>query len=232
MSMLLAEELVLLCMDDETGQCEVEARDAGRGVALALIFELSLAGSLTISHGTLAQGERAASGDQLLDLAAQSALGLTPSAAVEKLAAEDLLQAILVRLVSRGVLHDAEVWSPGIHLPKDPHPEAAVRERLRGVLAQGRGADEQEAALVALLHHLEIVAAVLPDEDAEVTSARAAEVAARSRPMRDYQGEHGRPRLTRAGGSGSSDPRRTRSSWWDGLDVLELVAGGVRIFLP
>lgn len=229
MSMLLAEELVLLCMDDQTGQCEVEPREAGRGVALALVFELSLAGVLTIKKGTLAQGE-ATAGDQLLDLAASSSIGLSPSAAVEKLAAEDLLQAILVRLVSRGVLHDAEVWSPGIHLPKDPHPEAAVRSWLREVLAQGRGANEHEAALVALLHHLAIVRSVLPDEDADVTVARAAEVSGRSRPMRDYQGEHGR--ATGAGGSGPTDQRTSRLSWWDGMDVLDLVAGGIRIFLP
>lgn len=233
MSLLLAEELVLLCMDDETGQCEVEPREAGQGVALALVFELSLAGALTLTRaGTLAQGEQSATGDQLLDLTASSAIGLSPTAAVEKLAAEDLLQAILARLVSRGVLHDAEVWSPGIHLPKDPHPEAAVRERLREVLAQGQGANEHEAALVALLHHLEIVAAVLPDDDAEITRARAAEVARRSRPMQDYQGEDSRPRLTPAGGSDNSGQRRTRSSWWEGLDVLELVGSGIRIFLP
>ncbi|WP_256839188.1 GOLPH3/VPS74 family protein [Ornithinimicrobium faecis] len=231
MSLLLAEELVLLCMDDETGQCEVEPRQAGQGVALALVFELSLAGALTLKQGKLAHGDQGEAGDQLLDLTAESVIGLSPSAAVEKLAAEDLLQAILVRLVSRGVLHDAEVWSPGIHLPKDPHPEAAVREWLREVLAQGQGANEHEAALVALLHHLEIVAGVLPDDDAEITRARAAEVARRSRPMQDYQGEDGRPRLTPAGGSDNSGQRRTRSSWWDGLDVLELVGSGIRIFL-
>lgn len=230
MSLLLAEELVLLCMDDKTGQCEVEPRAAGQGVALALVFELSLAGALTLTQGKLTQGDQASTGDQLLDLTAESAIGLSPTAAVEKLAAEDLLQAVLVRLVSRGVLHDADVFSPGVHLPRDPHPETAVRQRLREVLAEGRGADEHEAALVSLLHHLEIVAAVLPDDDADITRARAAEVARRSRPMRDYQGEDGQPRVAPV--HRKSDLRMTRASWWDGLDVLDLVASGVRLFLP
>lgn len=229
MSLLLAEELVLLCMDDKTGQCEVEPREAGQGVALALIFELSLAGALTLEQGKLAAGDQGPASDQLLNLTAESAVGLTPTAAVDKLAAEDLLQAILVRLVSRGVLHDADVWSPGIHLPKDPHPEAAVRQRLRELLAHGRGANEHEAALVALLHHLEIVATVLPDEDAAVVRARAVEVSSRSAPMRDY---HGGDSSALQREPGSRERTSSRSSWWDGLDVLELVVGGLRIFLP
>ncbi|WP_114907747.1 GOLPH3/VPS74 family protein [Ornithinimicrobium murale] len=231
MALLLAEELVLLCMDDETGQCELAPREASRGVALALVFELSLRGALTLQNDRLTQ-QQAGTDDPLLDLAAESARNLTPTAAVDALAAEDLLQATLVRLVSRGALHDADVFSPGVHLPKDPHPETAVRQRLREVLAQGRGADEQEAALVALLHHLEMATAVLPDEDAEVVRARAAEVSSRSGPMRDYQGEDGRPRVAPVHRSKNSDLRMTRSSWWDGLDVLDLVANGVRIFLP
>lgn len=250
MTLLLAEEFVLLCTDDETGECGLDPREASRGVALALVFELSVRGAFTLRDGRLApQGP--GPDDPLLELTSESARNLTPTAAVEKLASEELLEATLVRLVSRGVLHDADVFAPGVHLPKDPHPEATVRQRLREVLAQGRGADEHEAALVALLHHLEIVTAVLPDEDAEVVRERAAEVAARSGPMRDHRGGARRARVTPSGGrqpqaapsttcgapaqpEGRSDDSaqpRKRSSWWDGLDVLELVVGGIRIFL-
>lgn len=236
MSLLLAEELVLLCMDDETGQCEVPSRDAGRGVALALVFELSLRGALTLRAGTLVRGQLPEAGDPLLDLAAQGATGLTPTAAVERLSAEDLLQATLVRLVSRGVLHDADVFTPGVHLPRDPHPEAAVRERLHEVLAQGRGATEHEAALVALLHHLDIVTRVLPQDPAEVVLARAEEVSSRSGPMRDYAG--GPPSTRTASPSKPAAPsdapreeKPSRSSWWEALDVVDLVVSGLRIFV-
>ena len=230
MSLLLAEELVLLCMDDETGHCEVPPRDASRGVALALVFELSLRGALTLRDGALARGHLPEAGDPLLDLAAQGATGLTPTAAVERLSAEDLLQATLVRLVSRGVLHDADVFAPGVHLPKDPHPEAAVRQRLHEVLAQGRGASEHEAALVALLHHLDIVTRVLPEDPADVIRARAAEVASRSGPMRDYAGGALSSRPAAPPGA-SRDEKPSRSSWWEAMDVVDLVVSGLRIFV-
>lgn len=214
MSLLLAEELVLLCMDDETGHCEVPSQDAARGVALALVFELTLQGALSVEGEKLALQRTTSTGDTLLDLAAQHATALTPVAAVEKLAAEDLLQATLTRLVSRGVLKDAEVWSPGVHLPHDPHPEAAVRDRLRQVLTQGQDPGDHDAALVALLHHLDIVTRVLPDEPAEAVTARAETVASRSRPMRTYQQER----------------KAARRRWWDAADLMELVAGSLNIF--
>lgn len=213
MSMLLAEELVLLLMDDETGHCEVPEREASQGVALALVFELSLRRALAVEGDTLALQRTTSTGDPLLDVAAHSVTALTPVAAVEKLSGEGVLEAALARLVSRGVLHDAEVWSPGIHLPRDPHPESTVRARLHEVLAEGRGANDQEAALVALLHHLEIVPAVLPDDDPGITVPRAAEVASRSRPMQDYQG----------------GPKKRRS-WFNAVDLLDVVGQGLNIF--
>ncbi|NLG22383.1 MAG: GPP34 family phosphoprotein [Actinomycetales bacterium] len=206
MSLLLAEELVLLCMDDDTGHCGVPPQDAARGVALALVFELTLRGFLAVEREKLAPQRTTSTGDPLLDLAAQHATALTPTAAVDKLAAEDLLQATLVRLVSRGVLKDAEVWAPGVHLPNDPHPEAAVRDRLRKVLAQAQDPTDHDAALVALLHHLDITTRVLPDEPADVVRTRAENVAARSRPMRDYQQQ------------GSS-----KKSRWMSRDLMELL---------
>ncbi|MCK0112044.1 GPP34 family phosphoprotein [Ornithinimicrobium sp. F0845] len=213
MTLLLAEELVLLCMDDEAGHCEVASDDMARGVALALVFELTLSGALAVEGEKFALQRTTGTGDQLLDLAAQGATALTPVAAVEKLAAEDLLEAILTRLVARGVLRDAEVWAPGVHLPKDPHPEAAVRQRLREVLVEGRDATDHDAALVALLHHLDIVGMAVSEEPTDVTAARAAEVASRSRPMRSYQ-----------------DGAQSRKSWWNGMDLLDLVVQGLNIF--
>ncbi|NLG22384.1 MAG: GPP34 family phosphoprotein [Actinomycetales bacterium] len=214
MSLLLAEELVLLCMDDDTGHCEVPPQDAARGVALALVFELTLRGFLGVEGEKFALQRTRSSDDPLLDLAAHNATALTPVDAVGKLAAEDLLQATLARLVSRGVLKDAEVWAPGVHLPNDPHPEAAVRDRLRQVLAQEHDPSDHDAALVALLHHLGIVTRVLPDESAETIRTRAEKVAARSRPMRDYQ----------------QDRVTSRKRWWDAADLMELLAGGLNIF--
>lgn len=214
MSLLLAEELVLLCMDDDTGHCDVPPQDAARGVALALVFELTLRGFLAVEGEKFALQRTRSSDDPLLDLAAQNATAHTPAAAVDTLAAEDLLQATLARLVDRGVLKDAEVWAPGVHLPSDPHPEAAVRDRLRQVLAHAQDPSDRDAALVALLHHLGIVTAVLPDEPPEAIRDRARKVADRSRPMRDYR----------------QDRETARKRWWDAADLMELVAGGLNIF--
>lgn len=208
MSLLLAEELVLLCTDDDTGLCEVPPQDAARGVALALVFELTLRGFLAVEGEKFALQRTRSSGDPLLDLAAQHAT------AVDKLAAEDLLQVTLARLVSRGVLTDAEVWAPGVHLPNDPHPEAAVRDRLRQVLAHEQDPTDHDAALVALLHHLGIATRVLPDEPAEAIRVRAEKVADRSRPMREYQ----------------QDRETTKKRWWDAADLMEMVTGGLNIF--
>lgn len=214
MTLLLAEELVLLCMDDETGHCEVAPGTMRRGVALALVFELSLQGVLAVENGKFTQrGEPLA--DEVLRLAAEGAAGATPTSAVRRLADDDPLTAMLARLVTRGVLHDAEVWSPGVHLPKEPHREAAVRDRLHAVLVAGGEPSEHDTALIALLHHLGIVTRVLPSSEPKELTTRAEEIATQSRPLQDYEG-----RQT------SSKSRR----WWDATDVLDVVVHALNIF--
>lgn len=209
MSMLLAEELVLLCMDDETGRCLLPEPDATQGVARALVFELALRDTVRSVGNRLERDKKITIRDELLALACERVDGYRVEDAIQRLAAEDLLAALLARLVARGILHDAEVFAPGRHLPREPQHEARVRERLELVLVRDQDPSEHDATLIALLEPLTLTTQLFPDAEPAALRERAKKIAQRTRPLR----------------SGHT----SRGSWWDAMDLLEILAIPLRI---
>lgn len=249
--MLLAEELVLLVMDDDTGACLVRHDAAREAVATALIFELVLRevvrregqGVLVRTAGDGGPGA-ASTGDPILDLTADRIDGSRPADAVQHLVEDDLLDVILQRLVARGVLHDAELWSPGVHLPRDPDPEAAVRERVRSALVEGAEPTRHDAVLISLVHRLSLVPVVLPTSELQAAAVRAEKIAATAR---DLDEDHAATAATAATAPPSpptststsrarhpSDPERkehqSNSSWRNSFDLLEVIVQALRAF--
>lgn len=219
--MLLAEELVLLCMDDDTGQCLLPVEAARQGVATALIFELALDGALRRDDDRLVRAGKPSRDDEVLTLALDRVDGHTLTTAVDDLAQEELLQAMLVRLVSRGVLHDAEIWSPGVHLPRDPFPETVLRGRIENVLVRRRHPTEREAALVTLLDELHLIPLALASVDSPQVRQRATQVANNARTF----AEDRVPTTLRERGRS-----RKERNWWDGLDILDVLTAPLRLF--
>lgn len=186
--MLLAEEFVLLSMDDETGQCLLPESTARKGVATALALELLLRRAVRVRHQVVQRVATTSTGDPLLDRAAVRVDKVVNTAAVRELSEADLLPNLLTRLVDRGVLHDAEIWSPGVHLPRDERPEHEVRRRMHAVLVDRHRPTKHDAALIALLEHLRVTSLLLPwvAED-PVVAQRARGLTLTSDAMEDLQ---------------------------------------------
>ncbi|MDO9502108.1 GPP34 family phosphoprotein [Falsiroseomonas sp.] len=159
----LAEEIVLLALDDETG------RPVGRGgmapdraLAGALLMQLALAGRVDTDRDRLFVVDTSPLGDAALDTALarlavpgapQDARGAIPLLARD---APSARAAILDRLVARGILRRVEdrvLWIlPDRRHPKAPgRPEVTeARARLRTLLLEGEIPTPHDALLLGL----------------------------------------------------------------------------------
>lgn len=193
MSLLLAEELLLLSLDDTSGQGLLPEDVIAEGVASALVFELTLRGTLKRSSKRLQRDPTVTIRDPLLAEAAERAHGQSVEDAVHALASPGTLEALVGRLVSVGALNDAELWAPGAHWPTGARADAQVRSRLEDILTRGADPTEREAILVGLLEQLDLTARVVSHPHQARLRTRASEVAGSARPLRS------RPRTTSPG---------------------------------
>lgn len=194
--MLVAEELLLLCLDEETGRPRLGRDRLEPGLAGALLAELGLLGRIGVTpeeagwtkRGRLTLLSRAPTGDAELDRA------LAAAAAAEGRRAKDLVQATSSRRISRGLrqrlldrLRAAGVLEPRTRKVLGLFPSATwpaadrsagqeLRERLRAALVVGLTPDERTVALVALLQVTGVLTQVLDREDRSVARARAKEI--------------------------------------------------------
>lgn len=185
MSLLLAEELVLLCLDDETGQALLPQDAVAEGVASALVFDLSLRGTLKRSGKRLERNTRVTIRDDVLSNAADRVDGLSVDDAIQSLTEAGTLTVLLHRLHSAGAIQDTDLWTPGLNWSSGPRADARVRARLEDILVRDAEPTEREAVLVSLLEQLGLTARALPRADQARVLSRAAEVAGSARPLRN-----------------------------------------------
>ncbi len=192
MTMLLAEDLLLLCVDDDSGRCVIDQDSLDRALALALVFEVTIRG-LAAQDAETKELSRAAgpvSDDPLLALCVKTVEGTSPVEAVRALRDTQPRKAITARLVARGVLREERMWSRTRHPQQDPQPEIALRARLRGIILLGHEPPEHDLALVALIDNLQIARGLFPHEDAagiEAATHRVAQGWEQAELMRDPQ---------------------------------------------
>lgn len=174
----LAEEIVLLSLDDATG------RPVGRGgmapdlaLAGAMLMDLALAGRLDTDRDRLLVTDATATGDAVLDsvLAAATAPGAPADArGLIHLLARDIAPAretMLARLVADGVLHRVEgrlLWVlPDRRFPKAPgHTEAVeARNRLRTLLLAEDLPEPRDALLLGLARAAGLLPLILHAEE-------------------------------------------------------------------
>ncbi|MBU8537557.1 GOLPH3/VPS74 family protein [Falsiroseomonas tokyonensis] len=159
----LAEEIVLLALDDETGRPVGRSGMApDRALAGALLMQLALAGRVDTDRDRLILVDATPTGDAALDaaLARLAAPGAPADArgAIPLLArdAPAARAAILDRLVARGILRREEgrvLWIlPDRRYPKTPgRPEVTeARTRLRTLLLMEEIPAPQDALLLGL----------------------------------------------------------------------------------
>lgn len=168
-SLLLAEDLLLLCTDDDSGRCVIDRDSLDRALALALVFEMTIRGLAVQDPETNSLGAvaGAVAADPLLALCVETVDEGSPVEAVDRLRNTQPRKAISARLLARGVLRAEGLWSRARHPQQNPQPEIVLRGRLRGIVLHHDEPSEHDLALVALIDHLQIARGVFPHEDAE-----------------------------------------------------------------
>ena len=189
--MLIAEDVLLLLVDDATGRFLVDSTKLDNVLAGAVLVELATTERLGFaSEGTRFKRGRmvvvnsAPSGDLVLDRALASVAASRP-AKPEQLVAKvrkRLRATLLERLTATGVLRRSTRKVLGV-LPRTTWPavdsshKRELRDRLQNVLVVGATPDSRTAALVSLLAAVN-AAHKLVNGDKKAIRARAKDIAA------------------------------------------------------
>jgi golgi phosphoprotein 3 len=189
MDLSLAEELLLVALDDEKG---ADTANWGGGVeaglAGALLLELAAAGCVKDEDGKLVAAEcdppPAPLAAAALEVIRRDEKRRNAKGWVGRLPKElkPLRRQVADGLVRRGVLEEERRRRLGLfestrYPERDPEPERRLRAGLTEVLAAGREPDPDEAMLVSLLHAYDLVKRVVPKEDRRSARKRAKQIA-------------------------------------------------------
>ncbi|MEU8224493.1 GPP34 family phosphoprotein [Kribbella sp. NPDC048915] len=187
--MLIAEDLLLLLYDDQTGKPITGAPGLDYALAGAVLIELTLQRKVDITTegkaGRLRVLDGTPTGDPILDERLAYVVGKPgkkPKDQIGKLS-KHLREQLLARLADRGILQADQGKVLGLFPvtrwpARDARHEQEVRTRLHGVLAQGLQPDERTGALVALVNALNVVPKVVTDAvDKRALKRRAKEIA-------------------------------------------------------
>ncbi|PSL02198.1 Golgi phosphoprotein 3 GPP34 [Haloactinopolyspora alba] len=188
---MLAEDLLLLYYDDDTGKPVLDSTKVDYSLAGAVLVELSMRGKV----GVAGDGERVRSGRLIVrdpeptgDTVLDSALrvvrdkeGGKPKDVLGKLR-KGLRESVLQRLADSGRLRRTDHRVLGLFpTPRwpvaDPGRKTHVRGRLREVLIDGHEPDESVVGLIALLAAVDAVPKFVPSDDKRATKRRAKEIA-------------------------------------------------------
>jgi len=192
MTTLIAEDLLLLLLDDESGEAIVDGTRLPRVLAGAVLLELALDGYVTpaepgedVRKGRLAVRRDGSPDDPILARALEviraARRPMTPETAIEKLDTE-IRVAVFERVIDRGWVRENRRKILGI-FPSTSWPaldeshECDVRRVLEQVLVEGLDPDPRTAALVSLLSAVDAAARAFPDADRKAIRKRAKEIA-------------------------------------------------------
>lgn len=197
--MLIAEELMLLALDDETGRKLVDSTQLAPVVGGALVAELALMERVGVTPPEDGWGRRGRititslkpTDDPDLDLMLQRLAENEGKKLKDTLSAyswgsrsvtKDFPDRLLERLVRAGLLtaHQDKVLGlfPRITWPEaNPAGEDEVRSRLQSALVAGLTPTERTVALISLLQAIRLLDTVVETEDRNLVRRRAKELA-------------------------------------------------------
>ncbi|MFJ7269687.1 GPP34 family phosphoprotein [Streptomyces sp. NPDC099050] len=187
MRITLAEEVMLLSLDDESGSVK-QRQSANWAVAGALLLELVLAERVRVSGKYFELVEAPPTGEELLDGRIESIrawMGGRTRRRVSEWLTKDQAKSVgqvVERLVGRGVVVEERRKALGV-FPVRRYPEtdgAAERElraRLASAVAEGAEPDERTASLVAVIHAAGLHGLAFPGIPRKEITARTAEIA-------------------------------------------------------
>lgn len=188
---LIAEDLLLLLLKDDSGRPMVDSTRLDRVLAGGLLLELALAGQVTpaaegesVKKGRLTVRDAAPTGDELLDRTLRRLADgkpVKPEKAVEQLA-KGLRSELLSRLAGRGYLREERGRALGLFPTRswpamDTAYESGLRAELAAVLLGGAAPAQRTAALISLLSAVDAAAKVVTTSDRRAVKGRAKEIA-------------------------------------------------------
>ncbi|MFI1285006.1 GPP34 family phosphoprotein [Streptomyces sp. NPDC020858] len=188
MAVTLAEEIMLLSLDDESGSAK-QRQAAGWAVAGGILLDLVLAGRVSVTGKRLELVDTAPTGDALLDgriALIESWMAGRAKRPVTAWLTKDQSKAVAAALESlcrRGVVMEEQHKALGL-FPIRRYPEAdgaverELRERLRAVVLDGVEPDTRTSGLIALIHSAKLHRLAFPDGDRKQVASRMKEIAA------------------------------------------------------
>lgn len=188
--MLVAHDLLLLLLDDETGKITWHAHEPDKALAGAVLIDLAareligVTGPDAAKKGRLVVNAGAAPPEPVLRRAldvVREREGRKPDAVLAPLA-KGLRDQLADELVAAGILRREEHKALGLfratRLPAaDDSRETALRAELAAILTGDRQPDERTGPLIALLFAVEAIATVVPPEHKRTAKRRAKEIA-------------------------------------------------------
>ncbi|SFP97182.1 Golgi phosphoprotein 3 (GPP34) [Amycolatopsis arida] len=190
--MVIAEDLLLLAFDDDTGKPISGVSNLELSLAGALLIELAMLGRVglavegeSVKKGRLVLRDSTPTGHPALDDALDKLgklEGRKPQDAIRPLSGDDLSNRLLAGLADRGILRREQGRVLGI-FPTTRWPaeesrhEEEVRAGLRRVLVDGGAPTEREAAMIALLSAMKLAGRVVDAPDRKLVERRAKEIA-------------------------------------------------------
>ncbi|KQU61014.1 hypothetical protein ASG84_00190 [Rhodococcus sp. Leaf278] len=188
---LIAEDLLLLLLDDDTGKPLADSTKLPRVLAGALVVELALSGSLRITgpdeqvkkDHVVVSGEPPE--DELLrrvfDLMATASRPMKPQKVIEK-SQKNLVQELAARLAFRGFVTEKKDKVLGLFPTttwpaRDTSREKVLRDALRSALVDGTTPTPHSAALISLVSAVDLTHKVIADADKKLVKTRAKEIA-------------------------------------------------------
>lgn len=191
---LIAEDLLLLLLDDKTGRPLVDGTKLSRVLAGAVLLELALPGAVRVAEksgqvrtGRLIAEKAAVPVDLLTDPIVMSALDLierkpiTPKRAVQKLE-RGLRAQVLDRLSDKRLVRREQGRVLGLfpttNWPStDPGYEDALRRPLGQALLDGAAPQDRTVAIISLLAAVDAAHKQFPDADRRAIRKRAKKIA-------------------------------------------------------
>ena len=175
--MILAEDVLLLLIDDASGKPVVDTTRLDLALAGGMLLDLASSGRVDVAGpgqqvkaGRLLVCDDRSTGDSLLDEALRrvGAVGPRKPEKVLPALAKGLRKDLLLQLIEQGILRDQQRRTLGIfptHVwpAVDANHQRQLRAGLRDVFVVGRSPAPREAALVSLLHAIDQVPKVLGD---------------------------------------------------------------------
>lgn len=183
----LAEELLLLALEDEEGKVSGAASGSLEcGLAGAVLMELALADRISLDSGKVVVADSSPIGERVLDDALEKIAKSSKvrdaehwiSGGLDSGALKDALQD---GLVEKGVLASEQhkvLWVIPIqrYPERDGEPEQELRERIRAVLLEGQPPEPRLAAMIALIKACSLTDEIFASSERERARQRLEEI--------------------------------------------------------